>query len=379
MTSPKRIVFLTGTRADFGKVRSLMLALEADPSFELFVYVTGMHLSETHGSTYQEVKRLGVKNVYVDVASHSESPTMSLRLGRIVECFTRYVQWVKPDMVVVHGDRLEPMAGALVSALNNVRLAHIEGGEITGTIDEALRHSITKLANEHFVANEEARDCLLSLGEDPDRIFVIGSPDMDAMAAAAQAPLEPVLAHYEIPFKDYGVALFHPVTSEFDELPEQAKIFVDALLASEKNWVVVYPNNDHGHEFILQEYKRLKNNPRFRLFPSVRFDAFLTLLAHAEVMVGNSSAGVREACVYGLPSIDIGTRQKGRYKLSDLKNLVHTSFDKAAILAAMSNLASRRHDCAPWGDGRSDEQFMAMISQESFWDTPTQKRLQVTQ
>ncbi len=379
MTTPKRIVFLTGTRADFGKVRSLMLALEADPNFELFVYVTGMHLSEIHGSTYKEVERLGVKNVYVDVSSHSDSPTMSLRLGRIVDSFTRYVNWIKPDMVVVHGDRLEPMAGALVAALSNVRLAHIEGGEITGTIDEALRHSITKLANEHFVANEEARDCLLSLGEDPSRVFVIGSPDMDAMASAADAPLAPVMSHYQIPFDVYGVALLHPVTSEFDETPEQARIFVDALLASEKNWVVIYPNNDHGHEFILQEYKRLQNHPRFRLFPSMRFESFLTLIAHAEVMAGNSSAGVREACVYGLPSVDIGSRQHGRYQLEALKNLVHVPFEKDAILKAMTDLTDRHYDAAPWGDGRSDERFMDVITKAQFWETSTQKRLKVSQ
>ncbi len=373
--SPKKLVFLTGTRADFGKLLSLLQALDKDPRFDLYVYVTGMHLSKEHGSTYLAVERYGFKHTFVDYSSYAPRASMSVKLGTIVTSFSRYVEHVEPDMIVVHGDRLEAMAGALVASLNHIRLAHIEGGEITGTIDESLRHSITKLANEHFVANEEARETLLKLGEPSNRIFVIGSPDMDAMAVARQGDLAEVKAHYAIPFDHYGIALFHPTTTEYKEVGHQAQSFVGALKKSGLNWVVIYPNNDLGYEEILYAYKALEGDSRFRVIPSLRFMSFLTLLANADVMVGNSSAGIRETCVYGIPTVDIGTRQNGRYNLTDVKNIAHSSYEECDILEAINSRNERRLESSNWGDGHSDEKFMSIVETEAFWQTPLQKRL----
>ncbi|MDO4556959.1 MAG: UDP-N-acetylglucosamine 2-epimerase [Lachnospiraceae bacterium] len=176
----KKILFITGTRADYGKIKPLLLELEQSEDFEVHIYVSGMHLIEKFGLTYREVLHDGYKNVYIDF-SQANKGIMSYDLGNIICDLTGYIEHVKPDMLVVHGDRIDALAGAVVGALNNIKVAHIEGGELSGTIDESIRHAITKFAHIHMVCNDEAKNRLIQLGEDRNHIYVIGSPDIDIM------------------------------------------------------------------------------------------------------------------------------------------------------------------------------------------------------
>lgn len=372
----KKIVFLTGTRADYGKIKSLLKTIEVSQLFELHIFVTGMHMSKLHGETWREVLRDAYEHTYLDRSLEIPGAlSMSQALAHIMLSFSRYVADIKPDLIVVHGDRIEATAGALVSVLNNVRLAHIEGGEISGTIDESLRHAISKLANEHLVASETAKETLIRLGENPSHIHVIGSPDIDVMFSDELPDLEETKEHYEIPFEHFSLALFHPTTTQFADLPKQAKVFVDALIESGKNYVVIYPNNDLGHEIILEHYQALASNPRFRLFPSIRFEYFLTLMKVADFVIGNSSAGVRESCVYGIPSIDVGDRQAGRYQTDLIKNIQHCAFDKDEILKAIDLTPNHRIQSSRFGDGRSSSQMLALLKNPEFWKTTLQKQL----
>lgn len=372
----KKIVFLTGTRADYGKIKSLLNTIEESRLFELHVFVTGMHMSKLHGETWREVLRDGYEHIHLDRSlANLGGLSMSQALALIMMSFTRYVTNIKPDLIVVHGDRIEATAGALVSVLNNVRLAHIEGGEISGTIDESLRHAISKLANEHLVASEVAKETLVRLGEEPGHIHVIGSPDIDVMFSDDLPTLEEAKAHYEITFEQFSLALFHPTTTQFEDLPRQAKVFVDALLESGKHYVVIYPNNDLGNDIILEAYQVLAKNPRFRLFPSIRFEYFLALMKVADFVIGNSSAGVRESCVYGVPSIDIGDRQAGRYQTHLIKNIQHCAFDKDAILRAIQGVPNYRIQSSWFGAGRSSSQMLALLTAPEFWQSSLQKQL----
>lgn len=372
----KKIIFLTGTRADYGKIKSLIKTIEASRLFELHVFVTGMHMSKLHGETWREVLRDGYEHIHLDHSVEiSGGLSMSQALAQIMMSFTRYVTNLKPDLIVVHGDRIEATAGALVSVLNNVRLAHIEGGEISGTIDESLRHAISKLANEHLVASYPAKEMLVRLGENPEHVHVIGSPDIDVMFSDDLPTLEEAKAHYEITFDQFSLALFHPTTTQFADLPNQAKVFVDVLLESGKNYVVIYPNNDLGYEIILEQYQALTNHPRFRLFPSIRFEYFLALMKVADFVIGNSSAGVRESCVYGVPSIDIGGRQAGRYQTDLIKNIQHCTFEKDAILQAINAAPNYRIQSSRFGEGRSSNQMLALLKDPEFWQSSLQKQL----
>lgn len=369
----KRVIFITGTRADYGKLKPLMLAMENDPKFEIFIFVCGMHLSEKFGSTYTEVQKDGYKNIYVAFGL-SQSQNGSEILGDTIRCLAGYVDNIRPDMIIVHGDRLDALAGAVVGAINNVLVGHIEGGEVSGTLDESIRHAISKLAHVHFVCNRVAHDRLIQIGEEPSRIFIIGSPDIDVMMSGALPSLEDVRRRYEIEFDRYGILMYHPVTTEFESIREKARTVVDAVLDSALSYVVILPNNDLGSEVIMSEYQRFDGSKRFRVFPSLRFEYFLSLLKNAEFIIGNSSAGIRESGVYGIPAIDIGTRQSGRYCTQTARNIQHVREDREDILSAIDHAPQFRYSSFLYGDGRSVEKFYGIVSSEDFWNIKIQKK-----
>lgn len=368
----KKLLFITGTRADYGKIKSLISSVERNSLFEAYVFVSGMHLLEKYGSTYMEVQKDGYKNIYVDF-SQTNIGNMSYDLGNVIQNLTAYVMHIKPDMIVVHGDRIDALAGAIVGALNNILVAHIEGGEVSGTIDESTRHAISKYAHIHFVCNEVAKRRLIQLGEESNRIFVIGSPDIDILISNSLPNIEDAKSWYEIPFEKWGILMYHPVTTEVGELRSKIREVVDAVISSKRNYIVIYPNNDMGTDIILNEYERLRNNNRFRLYPSIRFEYFLTLLRHSDFMIGNSSAGVRETGVYGIPSIDIGSRQKGRY-LDTIGNIQHVNEDETEILNAIDCIDNYRIQSFEYGKGNSTEQFMKIVSKEDVWKISIQKK-----
>ena len=296
MNQRKKILFITGTRADYGKIKPIMQKMEKkQKEYEVFVYVSGMHLLQKYGSTYREVQKDGYKNTYV-AFEQVMTDNMSYNLGVVLMNLARYAEQIKPDMIVVHGDRIDALAGAITGALNNILVAHIEGGEISGTIDDSIRHAISKFAHLHFVCNEEAKKRLLQMGEQNERIFVIGSPDIDIMLSDTLPSLQQAYEKYEVDFDTYSIFMYHPVTTEIEKLPEHIGEVVDALLASEKNYIVVYPNNDNGTEVILNEIGRLYGNKRFRVFPSIRFEYFLTFLKNAETVI--LATGVSTAKAY---------------------------------------------------------------------------------
>lgn len=370
--SKKKIVFITGTRADYGKMKSLMLTLEADDSFEVYVFVCGMHLSKNLGSTYEEVLKDRYKNVHVAFGLSQGSDT-SVNLGNTVSYLSGYINFIEPDMIIVHGDRVDALAGAIVGALHNIIVGHIEGGELSGTIDESIRHAISKFAHVHFVCTSDARDRLIQLGEEKSRIFIIGSPDIDIMMSDKLPTLDIVRSRYDISFDRYAIFMYHPVTTEHNKLARNIREIISALIESHKNYVVVYPNNDLGSDIILSEYDGIKDKPGFRLFPSIRFEYFLTLMKHSEFIIGNSSAGIREAGIYGIPAIDIGTRQNGRYSMATSPNIVHVNEDKTDIMKAICDIEHHATANQIFGDGNSTQKFYEIMKSDSLWGTGIQK------
>jgi UDP-N-acetylglucosamine 2-epimerase (hydrolysing) len=271
---------------------------------------------------------------------------------------------------------VEALAGAIVGSLNNILVAHVEGGELSGTVDETLRHAISKMAHLHFVSNESALRRLCQMGERESSIFVIGSPDIDVMTSTSLPELGSVLRHYEVPFDEYAMAMFHPVTTEYKKCSEHARDFVTALEDSGRNYIVIYPNNDYGSEKILEQYDRLLDSPNFSVFPSIRFESFLTLLRHSKFMIGNSSAGIREAPFYGVPTVDIGSRQNKR---GGGPTIVNVSNDRSDILEAIEGIDQLAvHQASQavteFGSGGSDEKFHQILLTKEFWETDIQKQ-----
>lgn len=368
----RKILFLTGTRADFGKLKPLIRCVADADDFDYEIFVTGMHMLSRYGGTVVEVRQAGFDRVYPFINQDGEvNSQMDLILATTVTGLGHYLRESLPDMLVVHGDRVEALAGAIAGALNNVLVAHVEGGELSGTIDELIRHAVTKLSHVHFVSNQEARSRLLQMGESDESIYVIGSPDVDIMLSDRLPCLDDVLRRYEIPFREYYILLYHPVTTESAHTAAHARAVVDAAIASGRRFVVIYPNNDAGSDLILSEYRRLADRSRFRVLPSMRFEFFLVLLRHALAIVGNSSAGIREAPVYGVPTINIGTRQFNRFTHGSILNVPD---DSAAIIEALCELPPPTPPSNHFGEGRSAELFMETLRDASLWRTPRQKQ-----
>ena len=370
----KRVLFITGTRADYGKIKSLMKRMDASPEYEVYVYVSGMHLLAKYGSTYKEVLKDKYQNVHV-AFGQQYTQNMSYNMGNVLMSLSAYVEQISPDMILVHGDRIDALAGAVTGALNNILVAHIEGGEISCTIDDSIRHAVSKFAHLHFVCNEEAKNRIIQLGEPQENIYVIGSPDIDVMMGEELPDIEEVKQYYDIEFDKYGIFMYHPVTTEVDELQEHMDEIVAALKASQKKFVVIYPNNDLGTDIILRKIGReLEGEENFRVFPSIRFEYFLTLLKKASVIIGNSSAGIRESGVYGIPAIDIGTRQQGRYSIRKLKNIQHVTENRDEILAAIENVGKYQVQCQSFGKGNSTELFLDVLGKQTIWNSDVQKK-----
>ena len=290
----KKLLFITGTRADYGKIKSI-IRKTINERFNVKIFVTGMHLSKKFGETFHEIKKNFHKDNIFKFKNFRNSDSQDIILANTIYGFSKFLKKFNPDMVIVHGDRTESLACAISASFNNILVTHIEGGEISGNIDEHIRHSISKLSHIHLVSNQIARDRLLKMGELKKNVFVVGSPDIDIMSSKKLPTLSAVKKRYGFTFESYGIVILHPVTSEIKKIKKQADIFIKSLVKSNNNFIVILPNNDPGNEIIRNAYKKINSNIKFKIIKSMRFEYFLTLLKNCNVVIGNSSCGVIEA------------------------------------------------------------------------------------
>ncbi len=371
----KKIVFLTGTRADFGKIRSIILSLIDTKKFKVDVFVTGMHLLHRYGYTIEEIKKVGIGRLFKfsnQNTNYESEVRMDEILSKTIKGFSKYVKKNKPDLIMLHGDRLEALAGAIVGAYNNILIGHIEGGEVSGTIDNSIRHAVSKLSHLHFVSNNAHKRRLIQLGEAKKNIFVIGSPDIDIMISKELPSIHKVKRIYKIKFDNYSILIFHPVTTEISKLKKQSKILFNTLKKSKNNYIIIYPNNDLGSNIIINELLKLKNEKRFKILKTMRLTYFLTLLKNTEFIIGNSSAGVREAPFYGVHSINIGSRQQNRFNNQAIKNV---KFNQKEILKAIKTSLKKKRFKPDnhFGDGNSCKKFVRIVMGKNIWKTRIQK------
>lgn len=365
----RRLLFVTGTRADFGKLEPLALAAQ-QAGFAVSFFITGMHMMRRYGETRLEVKRFPGAEFF-EFVNQREGDAQDFILSKTILGFSDFVHEHRPDLVVIHGDRVEALAASIVCAMKYIPSAHIEGGEVSGTIDESIRHCNTKLCAAHFVSSDAARQRVLALGESPESVYNIGSPELDTHARPSGVTLAQVKERYAIPFDDYGIAIFHPVTSEADTIGAQAQALFARLEASGRHFVVISPNNDPGTEDIFAVLEKLPKE-RFRQIPSMRFAYFSELMKNAAVMVGNSSAGVREAPFLGIPSLDVGTRQSNRATGHSIVSC--KAFDAATIDEFLrSRWGLRFPSDSSFGHGDAAERFAIAIQAGEFWSRPAQK------
>lgn len=366
----KKILFVTGTRADFGKLKSIIKLTKHNDKFKVCIAVTGMHMLKGYGSTYSEVEKSFKSNIF-KFANQSVGDNLETILNKTIEKFSKLVKKINPDLIVVHGDRVESLACALVGSLNHILTAHIEGGEVSGNIDDSIRHAVTKLCHVHFVGNKLAKSRVINMGEKKESVFKIGSADIDMILSKNLKSILKVKKYYDIKFKKYAILLWHPVTSEINTLKSSTLKLINYINESAFNYIVIYSNNDPGTNLILNTYKKKLDKKKNKLFPSIRFENFLTLLKHAEFIIGNSSTGIYEAPMLGVPTINIGSRQFKRSKIKAIKNIEIENLKKFSIERFLKSYKKTKQKL--YGDGNTAKKFLKIISTKKFWKTSTQK------
>lgn len=366
----KKILFVTSTRADYGKLKAIILNVQKNKKFESRVFVTGMHNIKLYGSTVGELKIDKIKGIYFH-KNQNKFSKMDEILINTIRGFSPFLKKFKPDLVVIHGDRIEPLACAISSLLNNFLVAHVEGGEVSGTVDEMLRHAISKISQIHLVSNKIAKKRLIQMGENKKNIYTVGSPDVDIILSKSLPTLKEVKKRYDINFDKFATAILHPVTTNIINLKKDAKIFFRSLAKTNKNFILIYPNNDHGSKYILNELLKYKNSEKFKIFPSIRFEYYLTLLKNSEFIIGNSSSGIMEAPYYGVSTINMGDRQKNRLKSFLIRNI---NFSERKILESIrfvkNRKISKRHF---FGKGQSAKKILKLFKTNKIWKISNQK------
>lgn len=368
----KKIFFLTGTRADYGKIKPILQILQKDKNFKVYLFITGMHMLPKFGSTKNIIFKENSNASLITYKNQKYEEKLDKVLANTVDKLSKIFNQIKPDLVITHGDRVETLATAISSSFNNFLTCHIEGGEITGTIDEHIRHSVSKLAHIHFVSNIKAKNNLIKMGEDQKNIFVMGSPETDILFSKNLPNIKLVKERYKINYNNYSIVLYHPITTNIEQFKYDLKKFVDLLKSLKRNFIIIYPNNDPGSEFIISEYKKISTKKEFRIIRSIRFEYYLTLLKNCDFIIGNSSSGVREAPVYGVPTFNIGLRQNNRVSSESIFDFKY--IDKKKIISSINKYSQKRFKSKKnFGNGNVASKIYNLLKKKTFWETSIQK------
>lgn len=316
----KKVLVVTGTRADYGIYFPILQAIQEEPELDLQLLVTGMHLSPQYGYTISHIEKDGF-TVSAKVDCLLQSPThanMAKSIGLAIVGMSQAIETLLPDCVLVLGDRGEMLAASIVATHMNIPLFHLHGGEVSGTIDESVRHAISKLAHIHLAATEGSRERLIKLGENDWRIHVVGAPRIETILNTPLPDFEQVKIKYGLDhISQYLLFIYHPVTTEQANIKELERM-LEKLVATSKDIVCVMPNSDAGTDQIIQVYQKYQHNPHFYQITSFEQLDYLTMLKHAEALIGNSSSGIIEAASFAIPVINIGSRQEGRERSANI-------------------------------------------------------------
>lgn len=339
----RKICIVTGTRAEYGLLTNLMKQIQGEEDFQLQLVVTGMHLSPEFGSTYKQIELDGFRiDEKVEMLLSSDTASGVVKsMGLAMIGFADVFERLMPDIIVVLGDRFEILAVAQTALVMNIPIAHISGGEITeGAIDDSIRHAITKLSSLHFPANDEYKRRIIQLGEQPNRIFVVGDPGVENIRKLDYTSQFELENYFGFNLSKLFLITFHPTTLE----PSMAKSQLTELflaLDEFKDYNVIFTksNADSDGRIInemIDEYTA-KNNTRVRSYFSLGQKRYLSTLKIAKVVIGNSSSGIVEAPVLSVPTVNIGNRQKGRLKA---ESIIDCDIMKDKIVAAISQAIS---------------------------------------
>lgn len=365
MSTPRRIVYLSGTRADFGLMASTLQRIARTPGLQLQVAVAGMHLSVEHGHTVDEVRASGLPvcaEIPFDVLTRTGA-SMASGIAECLRAMTQVLERERPEILLLLGDRGEMLAGAIAALHLGIPSVHVHGGERTGTVDEPVRHAISKLSSYHFVATGEARERLLRMGEKEHRIFVTGAPGIDGLRELGDVPRAQCLRDLGLDSQArFILAVFHPVVQQAGHAMAQTQALLAALQRIGLPVVWMDPNADAGALEILRALHQAQWPAGSRRLRHLARPLFAAALRHCEALVGNSSAGIIEAASFGTPVVNIGDRQRLR---EHGPNVLDVPPDEAVIEQGLrTQLSHGRWQWEnAWGDGRAGERIATLLAE----------------
>jgi len=378
----RSIAVVTTSRADYGHLLPLLRAIDNDPDLSLQLIVSGTHLSDTHGKTVAEIERDGFAiAARVPILSESDSPAgITAAMGRAVDGFGEAFAQHPPDILVAIGDRFEMHAAALAALPFKIPVAHISGGDVTeGAIDDALRHSLTKLSHLHFVSCEDSARRVAQMGEESWRIVTCGGLSLGNLADLRLASRQEVESEFHLRLPDpFLLVTYHPVTLEYEQAEWQIQQLMQALEEIDMPAVFTMPNADTANRVIANAIRHhVASHQDASCVDNFGMPAYFSVMALATAMVGNSSSGISEAASFELPVVNIGTRQDGRLRP---RNVIDCGYSSQEILTALRRAVSAefRNSLAdltnPYGCGNASVQIVHRLKSVPLGDKLIRKR-----
>ena len=370
----RKILAVTGARSEYDLLYTVYKALAIDERFDFSLVICGPHLSEKFGFTARHVQHddFEIADYVFNLVDSNQKIGRIISIGNQIPALAQTFYRIKPDMVLVAGDREEAISATMTGAFMDIPVAHFFGGDIAkdGNIDNSVRYAATKFAHLHFPSLPEHKKTLLSLGEDEWRISVVGNPALDRFLTTPEMNREELGTQIgrEIPDR-YNLMIYHSIITEVDQQHKHVRVILEAVRKTGVFCFLNFPNSDPGNTAIIEAYQEFAANypAQFGLFQNIERTAYVNLLRHATCLIGNSSSGLLEAPSLGLPAINIGPRQKGRIHG---QNVIFTDYDESQILNAYDRVTSDsdfRRKLAerqnPYGDGKATEKIIDVLAQ----------------
>jgi UDP-hydrolysing UDP-N-acetyl-D-glucosamine 2-epimerase len=378
----RKVCVVVNSRANYGRIKSVLRAISAHPDLELKLIVGASALLWRFGNVAEQIKADGypINAVVYSIVEGENPTTMAKSTGMgIMELATQFEN-LRPDVVITVADRFETIATAIAASYMNIPLAHTQGGEVTGSIDESVRHAITKLAHIHFPATEKAKDNIIRMGENPQKVFMTGCPAIDVVANLDLSPDLDLLQRYKGVGPDldihqpYLVVLQHPVTTEYGSGFDQINETLKAVKSLRMQTVWLWPNVDAGSDDISKGLRMFRENEKpdyVHFYRHFSVEDYARLIANCACLIGNSSSGIREGSFLGVPAVDVGTRQASRERAANCINVPYNHPEiENAVRKQINN--GRYPSSTMYGDGKAGERIAGILADVNF---SIQKRL----